>query len=78
MRDFYSERGGTRNSKLNQWLKRPLLNEEHSKPSTTLNNYAHTVPGMQEKAAAIMDGITTPVALPANLTAPQLHQESDA
>ncbi len=42
----------------------------HSKPSTTLNNYAHTVPGLQEKAAAIMDEITTPVTLPADLTAP--------
>ncbi len=52
---------------------------------TTFDNYLHAVPGMQEKAAAVMDEITTPVALPADLTAPKLHltapklhQESDA
>ena len=45
----------------------------HSKASTTLDTYAHSVPGLQEKAAAIMDEITTPVALPADLTAPKLH-----
>jgi len=42
----------------------------HTKVSTTFDNYVHTVPGMQEKAAAVMDEITTPVALPADLTAP--------
>ena len=50
----------------------------HTKVSTTFDNYVHALPGMQEKAAAVMDEITTPVALPADLTAPKLHQESDA
>ena len=45
----------------------------HTKASTTLNIYAHTVPGLQEKAAAIMDEITTLVSLSAELTEPQLH-----
>jgi len=45
----------------------------HTKVSTTFDNYVHAVPGMQEKAAAVMDEITTPVALPADLTAPKLH-----
>jgi len=43
-----------------------------TKANTTLDTYPHTVPGLQEKAAAIMDEITTPVALPADLTAPGL------
>ena len=54
----------------------------HTQASTTLNTYAHAVPGTQEKAAAIMDEITSLISLPANLTAPQfqlvapgLHQE---
>jgi len=45
----------------------------HTKVSTTFDNYVHAVPGMQEKAAAVIDEITTPVALPADLTAPKLH-----
>ena len=45
----------------------------HSKASTTLDTYAHVVPGVEDKAVAIMDEITTPVALPADLTAPKLH-----
>ena len=45
----------------------------HSKASTTLDTYAHTVPGLQEKAAAIMDEITALVALPADLAVPQFH-----
>jgi len=43
----------------------------HSRASTTLDTYAHMVPGTQEKAAAVMDEITTPVALPADLTTPR-------
>ncbi len=45
----------------------------HTKASTTLDIYAHTVPGLQDKAADIMDEITALVALPADLTDPQLH-----
>ncbi len=41
----------------------------HSKASTTLDTYAHMVSGTQEKAAAVMDEITTPVSLPADLMA---------
>lgn len=41
----------------------------HAKASTTLDTYGHLVPWTQEKAAAVMDDITTPVALPAELTA---------
>ena len=43
----------------------------HSKASTTLDTYAHMVTGTQEKAAAVMDEITTPVSLPADLIAKQ-------
>ena len=41
----------------------------HSRASTTLDTYAHMVTGTQEKAAAVMDEITTPVSLPADLMA---------
>jgi len=37
------------------------------KASTSLDMYAHMVSGIQEKAAAVMDEITTPVSLPAGL-----------
>ncbi|MFO7942997.1 MAG: site-specific integrase [Anaerolineales bacterium] len=54
----------------------------HTKASTTLDIYGHAVPGLQEKAATIMNEITTPVALPDALSssklhrvAPELHQE---
>jgi len=33
----------------------------HSKPSITLDVYGHMIPGVQEKAASIMDEITTPI-----------------
>jgi integrase len=39
----------------------------HSRASTTLDTYAHMVTGTQEKAAAVMDQITTPVSLPAEM-----------
>jgi len=41
----------------------------HTKVSTTFDNYVHAVSGTQEKVAAVMDEITTPVALPEELTA---------
>jgi integrase len=48
----------------------------HAKASMTLDIYAHLVPSMQERAAEVMDEITTPVLLPEMpLVAPQLHQE---
>ena len=56
----------------------------HTRASTTLDTYAHMVSGTQEKAAAVMDEITTPVSLPSDLiaprefVAPELHHESDA
>jgi len=31
----------------------------HSRPSTTMDIYGHLVPGMQDEAAKMMDGITT-------------------
>ncbi len=46
----------------------------HTKASTTLDIYGHAIPGLQEKAAAIMNEITTPVALPDALSPPQLHR----
>ena len=63
----------------------------HSKASTTLDYYAHMVTGTQEKAAAVMDEITTLVALPSEITAekasdliapqraiaPKLHQKPE-
>ena len=45
----------------------------HSKPSITLDIYAHSVPGLQEKAATIMDEITTPISFPEEIIAPKLH-----
>jgi integrase len=47
----------------------------HSKSSITLDVYGHLIPGVQEKAANIMDEITTPVTLFTRETAPKLHQE---
>jgi integrase len=47
----------------------------HSKTSVTLDTYGHLIPGVQEKAAYIMDEITTPVTLFTRETAPKLHQE---
>jgi len=38
--------------------------------------HGHAVPGLQEKAASIKYEITTPLALPIELTAPKLHQEA--
>ena len=43
----------------------------HANASTTMNTYGHTVPWAQEKAAEVMDEITTPVALPPEITAPK-------
>ena len=31
----------------------------HSRPNTTMDIYGHLVPGMQDEAAKLMDGITT-------------------
>ena len=45
----------------------------HTKVSTTLDIYAHAIPGTQEEAAEIRDEITALVALPADLTATLLH-----
>jgi hypothetical protein len=42
----------------------------HSKTSVTLDTYGHLIPGVQEKAAYIMDEITTPVTLFTRETAP--------
>jgi len=44
----------------------------HIRASTTLDTYAHMVPGAQENAASVMDEITTPVSLPPDLIAPKL------
>jgi len=41
----------------------------HSKASTTLDYYAHIVTGTREKAAAVMNEITTLVAFPTEITA---------
>lgn len=63
----------------------------HSKASTTLDYYAHMVTGTQEKAAAVMNELTTLVALPTEITAekasdliapqraiaPKLHQNPE-
>jgi len=46
----------------------------HSKVSTTLDHYGHLVPGAQEQAAAVMDDLTTPVAIMTEKTAPKLHR----
>jgi len=47
----------------------------HSKVSVTLDIYGHLIPGVQEKAAALMDDLTTPVAILTEKTAPKLHRE---
>ena len=47
----------------------------HSKPSITLDVYGHMIPGVQEKAASIMDEITSPITIQTLQTAPKLHQE---
>lgn len=44
----------------------------HTKASTTLDNYAHTVPGLQDKVAILMDELTTPIALPPERVAHEL------
>jgi hypothetical protein len=44
----------------------------HTRTSILLDIYVHAIPGSQEKAAAVMDEITTPVALPAEFTAQEL------
>ena len=49
----------------------------HAKTSITLDIYAHAMPGTQEKAAALMDEITTPIALPAELTAQKLPTNAE-
>lgn len=41
----------------------------HARASTTLDTYSHLVPWTQKKAAEVMDEITTPVALPSEITA---------
>jgi hypothetical protein len=42
----------------------------HTRASTTLDNYGHLVPWTQEKAAEVLDEITTPVvAQPSEITA---------
>ena len=43
----------------------------HANASTTMNTYGHAVPWSQEKAAEVMDEITTPMALPPEITAPK-------
>ncbi len=43
----------------------------HSKSSITLDIYGHIIPGVQEKAASIMDEITTPISLETFQTAPK-------
>jgi len=42
----------------------------HSKSSVTLDIYGHMIPGVQEKAANIIDIITTPVTIGSFQTAP--------
>jgi len=44
----------------------------HSKSSVTLDTCGHLTPSVQEKAAAIMDKINTPVVLFTPKTAPKL------
>ena len=44
----------------------------HAKTSITLDIYAHAIPGLQDDAAALMDEITTPIALPLELVAHEL------
>ena len=45
----------------------------HAKSSVTLDIYGHLTPGAQEKAASVMDNLTTPVAIFTQKTAPKLH-----
>ena len=45
----------------------------HSKPSVTLDIYGHMITGPQDKAAALMDEITTPITMETLKTAPKLH-----
>jgi integrase len=33
----------------------------HARPSITLDIYGHLIPGMQEEAAQMIDGLITPV-----------------
>jgi integrase len=40
----------------------------HTRFSTTLENYGHLVPWTQEKAAGVLDEITTSVAQPSEIT----------
>ncbi len=44
----------------------------YTKPSTMLDIHDHAVPGLHEKAAAIMDKITTPITIKILQTAPGL------
>ena len=48
-------------STLFQYLLSSICNRgrSHSRPSTTMDIYGHLVPGMQDEAAKMMDGITT-------------------
>lgn len=47
----------------------------HSKPSVTLDIYGHMITGPQDKAAALMDEITTPITMETLKTAPKLHPD---
>ena len=50
----------------------------HIRASTTLDTYAHLVPGAQENAASVMDEITIPAFQTFSaLIAPGLHQEAN-
>lgn len=44
----------------------------HAKTNITLDVYAHAIPGSQDKAAKLMDEITTPIAFPQELTTHKL------
>jgi hypothetical protein len=44
----------------------------HAKASITLDIYAHSIPGLQDDAAELMDEITTPIALPLEMVAHEL------
>ncbi len=47
----------------------------HSKPSITLDVYGHLIPGMQEKAATIMDEILTPLEMSGcTIIAPEMNE----
>ena len=47
----------------------------HSKPSVTLDIYGNMITGPQDKAAALMDEITTPITMETLQTAPKLHPD---